>query len=184
MWTSHTHLDVHKTPIQRCHEGHDTYRIYFYKNAVSTHHTIDSNNGLYFNSKDWIIADIYAVCMESHAFLDDRKRQRRFGMRHFFTADILTRHSRKSTGVGYHVNDGSLLLAYPSQPWQWVCMHNTRTLKVQQLNGIQLLFISLFTLMTCQNGFCEKGMRSRAEFTIDCATLSQISNRWRSWKVN
>ncbi len=68
-----------------------------------------------------------------------------FHCRPFFTADILTCHSRKSVGVTNNINDGPVLLSVP------IC-HDCVTVsqhaiyqKPKQLNGIQPSLILLFT---------------------------------------
>ncbi len=73
-------------------------------------------------------------------------------------------NSRKTTDVTNNMNHGSAVFRCPSKPWQWqrASMHNTRALKLKQLNGIQPSFILLFTsviisAVTCQNIFSKKG---------------------------
>ncbi len=71
---------------------------------------------------------------------------------HFKAAtDILTCHTMKSTGVTDNINDGSVPIKYPSEP-QWCdSFHNTRTLKLKQLNGIHPWFIFFFLCFSCSD---------------------------------
>ncbi len=59
--------------------------------------------------------------------------------------DILTRCSRKNTGVTNNSNDSFILFECPSKSWQRASEHNARTLTLKQLNGIQPSFVLLFT---------------------------------------
>lgn len=54
-------------------------------------------------------------------------------------------HRKKSTGFTSNINDGSVLFKCPCKPWQWARRHNTRTLTLKQLIGIQLSLNVLFT---------------------------------------
>ena len=59
--------------------------------------------------------------------------------------EILTFHSKESTGVTNNINEGSVEFKCPDQPQQWASTHNTRTLRLEQPNGIQPSFTLSFT---------------------------------------
>lgn len=67
----------------------------------------------------------------------------------FFKADILICHGRISTGVANNITDGSVVLSYPTKPWQWA---NTRTLKPK--HKWSWAIINFITLQLCFS-YCE-----------------------------
>ena len=60
-------------------------------------------------------------------------------------ADSLTCHSRDTTGVTNNINKGSVPFTCPCKSFQRASVHNTRTLRLAHLNGMQLLFMLLIT---------------------------------------
>lgn len=64
----------------------------------------------------------------------------------FFTADIWTHQSRKSTGRIENTNVGSVLFKCPSKSSQRADMNNTETLKLKLLNGTPLSLTLYFCI--------------------------------------
>ncbi len=64
----------------------------------------------------------------------------------FFTADILTCHSKKSTGVTNGINDGSVLFRCPSESWQ-----SGKKMENGTQPSLILLFTDVLFLLRRQN---------------------------------
>lgn len=101
--------------------------------------------------------------------------RKEFGMEQPF-GRFPSRHvdlSQKSSGVTNNIKDGSVLFKCSSKPWQWASMHNTKSLKLNQLHGIKAPFILIFTPVLLLLWLIKMSTVEKVYFSLETQTLEK-----------